>query len=130
MPSAQRVSQTHLCAYLLLASAARLPLPSASISFVFALSSLFHLSYKELISALQEVHRVLHPEGEVLLHFLDIEDWRHTLAKQICPDQAPDPTYQVDTSGKRHSTFSFVRFLISDFPPAEIPHLGDDNSPI
>lgn len=37
---------------------------------------------------------------------------------------------QVDTSGKHHSTFSFVRFLISDFPPAEIPHLGDDNSPI
>ena len=93
--SQQRVSQTHLCAYLLLASAARLPLPSASISFVFALSSLFHLSYKELISALQEVHRVLHPEGEALLHFLDIEDWRHTLAKQIRPDQAPALSYQA-----------------------------------
>jgi ubiquinone/menaquinone biosynthesis C-methylase UbiE len=93
--SQQRVSQTHLCAYPLLASAARLPLPSASISFVFALSTLFHLSYTELINALQEVHRVLHPEGEALLHFLDIKDWRRVLAKPIRPDQAPDPSYRA-----------------------------------
>lgn len=93
--SHQRVNQAHIHAYPILASAARIPLPTESTSFVFAVSCLFHLSFMELISALHEIHRVLLPGGKALLHFLDLEDWRHTLAKEIRPEKAPVPSFQA-----------------------------------
>ncbi|MBN2550063.1 MAG: class I SAM-dependent methyltransferase [Anaerolineales bacterium] len=93
--SLQRANHARLCAYPVLASAARFPVPASSIAFVVAISTLFHLGLTELISALQEIHRVLIPGGKAILHFLDLEDWRHTLAKQILPEQAPIPSYQA-----------------------------------
>jgi SAM-dependent methyltransferase len=93
--SQQRALQAELLAYPVQASAARLPLPTASIFFVFAIGTLFHLSLIELTNALQEIRRVLPPEGEALLHFLDVEDWRRSLAKEIFPEQAHVPSYQA-----------------------------------
>jgi ubiquinone/menaquinone biosynthesis C-methylase UbiE len=91
----QRISQSQIAAYPILASAAQIPLPIQSISFVFAISSLFHLSLVELTSALKEINRVLLPGGKAILHFLDLEDWRHTLAKEIAPEQAVVPSYRA-----------------------------------
>jgi ubiquinone/menaquinone biosynthesis C-methylase UbiE len=91
----QRVRQDHIRAYPILASAARFPLSTTSISLVYAISSLFHLSIAELKSALQEIQRVLLPGGKAILHFLDVEDWRRTLAKEIRPEQAPVPSHQA-----------------------------------
>lgn len=93
--SQQRVSQNQISAFPVLASAARSPLPAGSISMVFAIGSLFHLSHVELTSALQEIHRVLLPGGKAFLHFLDLEDWRHTLAKEIRQEEAPVPSYRA-----------------------------------
>jgi len=93
--SQQRASQARLCAYPVLASAARLPLPGESIAFVLAMSTLFHLSFVELSSALREIRRALLPGGKAVLHFLDIEDWRRTLAGRIRPEQAPVPSYRA-----------------------------------
>ena len=93
--SQQRANQTDLSARVTLASAARLPLQGGSIAFILALSSLFHLSQPELISALQEIQRVLLPGGSALLHFLDLEDWRHTLGKEIRPEEGPNPSYRA-----------------------------------
>jgi ubiquinone/menaquinone biosynthesis C-methylase UbiE len=91
----QRVNQSKIAAYPILASAAQLPLPTYSISFTLAISSLFHLSIAELTSALQEIYRVLLPGGKAILHFLDLEDWRRTLTKEIPPEYAPVPSYQA-----------------------------------
>ena len=91
----KRIRHTSLCAYPTLASADRIPLPGASIDFVFALSSLFHLNLKELGSALQEIQRILRPGGKAVLHFLDLEDWRRTLAEPVHPDLAPASGYQA-----------------------------------
>jgi SAM-dependent methyltransferase len=91
----QRVSQSGIRAYPLLASAAQIPLPNRSIAFAFAVSSLFHLSEPELGAALREIHRLLHPGGRAVLHFLDLEDWRRTLAQEIPPGQAPVPGYRA-----------------------------------
>jgi len=63
--------------------------------FVLAMGTLFHLSMIELAGALQEIRRVLRPDGEALLHFLDVQDWRRSLGKQIRPEQAPVPSYQA-----------------------------------
>jgi SAM-dependent methyltransferase len=82
----QRVSQATISAYPVLASATHIPMHDQSVSFVFAVSILFHLSLPELMGALLEIYRVLLPDGKAILHFLDIEDWRHTLAKQIPPE--------------------------------------------
>jgi SAM-dependent methyltransferase len=90
-----RVGDAHLAAYPILASAAELPLRSGSVPFVLAISSLFHLSPRETASALQEIRRVLVPAGKALLHFLDLEDWRHNLAPQIHPEQAPARGYRA-----------------------------------
>ena len=93
--SQQRVNQSNISAYPVLASAAQIPLPTHSISFALAISNLFHLSITELTSALQEIYRVLLPGGKAILHFLDLEDWRHTLAKEIRPEYALVPSYQA-----------------------------------
>jgi SAM-dependent methyltransferase len=90
----ERVNQAGIKAYPILASASQIPLPSQSISFAFALSCLFHLSQDELTSALSEIRRLLVPSGKAILHFLDLGDWRHTLAKEIRPQQAPIPSYK------------------------------------
>lgn len=93
--SLQRAYQARLCAYPVLASAAQFPVAASSVAFVVAISTLFHLALTELISALQEIHRVLIPGGKAVLHFLDLEDWRHTLAGRIRPEQAPIPSCQA-----------------------------------
>jgi hypothetical protein len=64
-------------------------------TYVFAFGTLFHLGLVELTLALHEIRRVLRPEGEALLHFLDIEDWRRSLGKEIDPDQAPVPSFRA-----------------------------------
>jgi SAM-dependent methyltransferase len=93
--SQQRALQTDFSAYPVQASAAQLPLAAASIAFVIGIGTLFHLSLTELANALQEIRRVLRPEGEALLHFLDVEDWRLSLAKQIRPEDAPVPSFRA-----------------------------------
>jgi len=93
--SQQRINRDHIGAYPVLATAAHAPLAAGSISFVLALSSLFHLSQEELTGALEEIHRLLLPGGKALLHFLDLDDWRRTLAEEISPEQAPVPSYQA-----------------------------------
>jgi ubiquinone/menaquinone biosynthesis C-methylase UbiE len=93
--SRQRASQAHLDANPTLAAAAQLPIRSQAVDLVLAISCLFHLSHMELTSSLQEIHRVLAPEGIAILHFLDLEDWRCTLARQIQPGHAPVPSFRV-----------------------------------
>ncbi len=93
--SQKRIRQFNLEAHPMQASAAQIPLPSASISFVYAISCLFHLSPPELSTALQEIERILLPDGKAILHFLDLEDWRRNLAAEIRPEQAPVPSYRA-----------------------------------
>jgi hypothetical protein len=57
------------------------------------LSTLFHLSLKELEDTLKEIRRVLLPGGRAALHFLGIEDWRRTLAIDLSPEEAPVPSH-------------------------------------
>jgi ubiquinone/menaquinone biosynthesis C-methylase UbiE len=92
--SKQRSRQAILSAYPILATAAQLPTRSESFDLVLAISCLFHLSFTELTSALQEIYRVLTPGGKAILHFLDLDDWRRSLARQIPPEQAPVPSYR------------------------------------
>lgn len=93
--SHQRASQSQIAAFPILSSAAQIPLQTQSISFALAISSLFHLSLMELSNALREIQRVLLPGGKAILHFLDLEDWRHTLAKEISPEEVPVPSYRA-----------------------------------
>lgn len=93
--SKERSKKYQLSAYPILASAIHLPIPTESAEFILAISSLFHLNNEEVFSALKEIRRVLLPRGKALLHFLDIADWRHTLAQQIPAEQAPHPAYKA-----------------------------------
>ncbi len=93
--SLRRARQSGIMAHPIQASAARLPLRAALATYVFAFGTLFHLSPMELTLALHEIQRVLRPEGEALLHFLDVEDWRRSLGKEIDPDQAPVPSFRA-----------------------------------
>ena len=93
--SLRRARQSGIMAYPVQASAARLPLRAASAALVFAFGTLFHLSPTELTQALQEIQRVLCPGGEAILHFLDIEDWRRSLGKEVDPGQVPVPSHQA-----------------------------------
>jgi ubiquinone/menaquinone biosynthesis C-methylase UbiE len=92
--SQERVRQSRMSAYPIVASAVQIPLVNESIAFALAISSLFHLSHVELISALKEIYRVLIPGSNTVLHFLDLDDWRRTLAIEIPPEQSPVPSYR------------------------------------
>lgn len=93
--SRKRVAREGFQAFPLQASAAQLPLRNDSTAFVFAIGSLFHLSDRELMLALQEIYRILEPQGKAILHFLDLGDWRRSLAPEIHPEEAPDPSYRA-----------------------------------
>jgi SAM-dependent methyltransferase len=93
--SLRRARLTEIIAYPIQASAARLPLRASSATFVFAFGTLFHLSLVELLLALQEIRRVLRTGGEANLHFLDIDDWRRSLGKEVDPGQVPVPSYRA-----------------------------------
>jgi ubiquinone/menaquinone biosynthesis C-methylase UbiE len=93
--SRARVRQEKLLAWPVLASASQLPFDSQSIRAVFAIGVLFHLSPKELDKALCEIHRVLQPGGEAILHFLDHRDWRQKLGAKKEAEEIPEPSYQA-----------------------------------
>jgi SAM-dependent methyltransferase len=95
--AAGRALATAAClpAWPLLASAARLPIAGGTIAFLLAVGTLYHLSAAELASALDEVRRVLRQDGQAVLHFLDVDDWRCTLAPQIPADGAIVPSYRA-----------------------------------
>lgn len=91
----RRVVREGWPAWPLQASAARLPIAGGTIRFLFAVGTLFHLSARELAAALAEVRRILRPGGRAVLHFLDIHDWRSTLAPSIEAGEAPVPSYRA-----------------------------------
>jgi SAM-dependent methyltransferase len=93
--SRQKAVQEHLDAYPIIGSAAYLSLPDESMSLVLAISVLFHLGPQELTLALNEIYRILRPDGKALLHFLDCEDWRRILAPEFTEAQIPCPGYQA-----------------------------------
>jgi SAM-dependent methyltransferase len=91
--SHSRVATDQLTAWLVCGEAGRIPLISNCASLVFAMGVLFHLSQREQPAALKEIRRILQPDGEAILHFLDIDDWRRTLAREVYPDSLPSISY-------------------------------------
>lgn len=77
------------------ASAAHLPIADGCVTFLFAVATLFHLGPAELTMALREVQRALQPGGQAVLHFLDADDWRRSLAPELDPERAPEPAYRA-----------------------------------
>jgi SAM-dependent methyltransferase len=93
--SLSRAKNEALPACPILAIADRLPIRSESMAAIFAIGILYHLSPAELEAALLEINRVLLEGGEAILHFLDIDDWRSKLGKQIDIEDIPMPSYQA-----------------------------------
>ena len=91
----ERAAHEGLPAWPVQGSAARLPIADGTIRFLFAVGTLYHLNARELEAALAEVRRVLHAPGRAVLHFLDVGDWRATLAPRIEPGEAPVPAYRA-----------------------------------
>jgi SAM-dependent methyltransferase len=79
----------------ILATADHLPIKEQTIDLVLAMGVLFHLNAVELGAALTQIHGVLRPGGEAILHFLDIDDWRHTLGAATHPADLPQPGYKA-----------------------------------
>ena len=91
----ERAKKESIPARLVCGVASLPPLPSSSMDLVLAVGVLFHLSPLELDLALDSINRILRPEGEAILHFLDFSDWRKSLAGVISPEQAPTPGYNA-----------------------------------
>ncbi len=91
----ERATREGWPAWSLQASAARLPLADGSVTFLLAVGTLYHLNACELADTLTEVRRALQPHGRAVLHFLDVEDWRSTLAPRIDAAAAPVPGYRA-----------------------------------
>src|SRR5262249_3444314 len=77
--SQTRARTTRIAAWPIQATTQHLPIPDAKMQLVLAIGILFHLSPRELPLALTELRRVVRPEGEIILHFLALEDKRRTL---------------------------------------------------
>lgn len=93
--SLERAKNEKMMAVPVQATASQLPIQSNTVNLVFALGILFHLGPAELDEALKEIGRVLEKDGRAVLHFLDIDDWRRTLAKSVSPEGLPVPSYQA-----------------------------------
>ncbi len=93
--SLERAKKEHLTALPVQATAIQLPIQSNCIKLVFALGILFHLTPAELGVALQEIFRVLDQEGVAVLHFLDIDDWRRSLAESVKTENLPLLSYHA-----------------------------------
>jgi ubiquinone/menaquinone biosynthesis C-methylase UbiE len=93
--SQSRAKNENLSAWPIWATADWLPIRNESIKAIFAIGTLYHLSPIELEKALTEIKRVLLVGGEAILHFLDLDDWRRKLGKQIRIDDIPMPSYQA-----------------------------------
>lgn len=90
-----RAAAASLPAWAILAAADHLPIKEQSIDLVLAMGVLFHLNAVELQAALTQIHAVLRPGGEAILHFLDIDDWRRTLGTTTPPSDLPHPSYKA-----------------------------------
>ncbi|MBN1660705.1 MAG: class I SAM-dependent methyltransferase [Anaerolineae bacterium] len=93
--SRDRIVRDRLPAWAVQTTAARLPIADASVAFLFAAATLYHLGPLDLPQTLAEVRRVLQPGGQAVLHFLDADDWRRTLAPQIRPEEVPMPAHRA-----------------------------------
>lgn len=91
----ERARAQGLPAWPVRASAAALPFRDGCAPFVLAMASLYHLTPRELPAALAEIRRVLPPGGVAVLHFLDGQDWRRTLAPELRPGDASFPGYRA-----------------------------------
>jgi SAM-dependent methyltransferase len=91
--SHSRVATDRLAAWSVCAEAGHIPLVNNCAVLVFAVGVLFHLSQHEQSAALEEIRRILQPDGKAILHFLDIDDWRKTLAREVYPDLLPSISY-------------------------------------
>ena len=90
----ERVVTARIPASPVCAVAQLLPIRNASINLVLAIGILFHLTRSELTSALSEIRRILEPEGEAILHFLGIDDWRRNLGTPVSPESLCPPSYK------------------------------------
>jgi len=95
LASKTTTKQAGLPAQAVLATASWLPLRTGSVKAVLAIGVLYHLGPTELEAALSEIHRVLQPGGEAILHFLDIDDWRKELGEPILPGNIPQPGFRA-----------------------------------
>jgi SAM-dependent methyltransferase len=93
--SLERVKKENLLATPVQATISQLPIQSHSVRLVLALGVLFHLSPTEMSCALKEIYRVLANDGKVILHFLDIDDWRRNLAEPVNAENLPIPSYHA-----------------------------------
>ena len=93
--SRKHCEKDHLSLSIMCATASQIPLQSSSIDLVLAIGILFHLSSYELDLTLQSIRRVMKPGGEAILHFLDLQDWRRSLANAIQPEQVLVPSYKA-----------------------------------
>jgi SAM-dependent methyltransferase len=93
--AAARAAAEPLPAWAILGAADHPPIKEQSIDLVLALGVLFHLNAVELQAALTQIHAVLRPGGEAILHFLDIDDWRRMLGAVTPPADLPQPSYKA-----------------------------------
>lgn len=90
-----RAKKEHLHAWPVLAMANQLPIRSEGVGAIFAIGTLFHLSPREMDSALLEIKRVLCVGGEAILYFLEIGDWRQKLGRTLEIEEVPEPSHKA-----------------------------------
>jgi hypothetical protein len=93
--SQRRVRAERTWGHSVCATAACLPIASQRIDLVVAIGVLFHLGPPELPAALGDVRRVLGPDGQAILHFLDEHDWRRALAPEARPEAVPVSSHRA-----------------------------------
>jgi ubiquinone/menaquinone biosynthesis C-methylase UbiE len=65
------------------ANVCHIPLKGDSISFIYSINTLCHLSKKDTSYAVKEMERVVKPEGIIFINFISVEDWMFGEGKQI-----------------------------------------------
>ncbi len=83
-----------------------LPFENESFSYVYSISTIFHLTKKDSAIAVKEMERVLKPGGYLYVDFLSVEDGQYGEGKPVDPLNSPGEFYQKEHSGQViHSYF-------------------------
>ena len=83
-----------------------IPFEDESFSFIYSISSIYHLTKKDSAIAIQEMERVLKPGGMIYVDFLSIEDGNYGDGEAVDPIQSPGEFRQKEAGGEViHSYF-------------------------
>jgi ubiquinone/menaquinone biosynthesis C-methylase UbiE len=75
----------------------QIPFPDESMSFVFSYNTIFHMTKEDISTAIEEIERVLKPEGLCFVNFLSVDSQTLETGKQLEKGEFLEGETEIET---------------------------------